>query len=1049
MRHLYALNRVLVYTAATTMFVALAIPVQVQAQDVDDGPEADAVEEIVVTGTRIKNPNVIAASPVTTIGIEEISLKQTPNIERIFRDLPITIPGDGENVNNGTSGQATLDLRGLGPARSLILIDGKRLAPYDINGIVTTDVIPVNMVKRVDIVTGGASAVYGSDAMSGAVNFIMRDDFEGFELELAYSVTDSSEAFAGGGEDTTYINALFGVAFDDDRGHIVIGGGHTERGAVLLGERTFGLFGVSSTTGAGLGAPPAEPTPDCSGNTSFTVAHSTASGSGTSIPGTLDLFSGSRYQFRDDMSIAPFTAVGADTRCALFNFNPFNYYQKPQERWQATTIASYDFNDNVEFYARASFSANESAFQIAPSGTFGQPFTIPVMNPFFTDATRTTIIADLNTGAATFVAATQAEIVRLQAIPNPTQDDLVSIAGLQDVLAADPLGFNTVGIQDLNGDGVFDTNDEFTSTARRRTLELGPRTGIFDTDYFQYVLGVRGSLPGRMEGWNYDVSYQRGESDFVETRDGFTNRTNLQAGINTVDPNRCISARGVVTGAPCTPINVFGPLGSITDAQRDSGFFIAIASDLRKATQTIYHASIAGTIDSLSLPSADDGLSVAFGLEHSDLSASSNPDECLKQPPSSCQGGAVVNRFPVEGKYSSDEFFVEAILPLVQGKSGFENLSLEVGYRGADYDVQGTTDSWKVGISWEIIPGFRFRAMEQQAVRVPNVGELFSPIRVRNDFATFDPCSIGNPNPPASGSTLFNLCVNSGTGMLPSQVGMVPDLDFGDLPVFFGANPDALPGEEEASTTTFGFVWELDLFAGTTFSVDYYDITIDDYIGFPSGQEALDLCYVLQDPVTCGGIVRVAGALVLSGAGVPAHNRNLVAYEAEGIDLIVNTGFEAGNVGEFALALTAHQYLTNQFQTTAVSAIVDCKGHYGFFCNPVPEFRHTLRISWIRDNLDASLLWRHIGEMDAEPNQAADLFPEFRSVDAQNYLDLTFGFAYKDFGRISFLVANIMDEDPPILGVRTGTTASNNGNTFPSLFDTMGRVYSVNLKLTF
>jgi len=224
MRHLYALNRVLVYTAATTMFVALAIPVQVQAQDVDDGPEADAVEEIVVTGTRIKNPNVIAASPVTTIGIEEISLKQTPNIERIFRDLPITIPGDGENVNNGTSGQATLDLRGLGPARSLILIDGKRLAPYDINGIVTTDVIPVNMVKRVDIVTGGASAVYGSDAMSGAVNFIMRDDFEGFELELAYSVTDSSEAFAGGGEDTTYINALFGVAFDDDRGHIVIGG---------------------------------------------------------------------------------------------------------------------------------------------------------------------------------------------------------------------------------------------------------------------------------------------------------------------------------------------------------------------------------------------------------------------------------------------------------------------------------------------------------------------------------------------------------------------------------------------------------------------------------------------------------------------------------------------------------------------------------------------------------------------------------------------------------------------------------------------------------
>jgi len=1051
MRHLYALNRVLVYTAATTMFVALAIPAQVQGQDVDDGPEADAVEEIVVTGTRIKNPNVIAASPVMTLGQEEIGLKQTPNFERIFRDLPITIPGDGENVNNGTDGQATLNLRGLGPARMLVLIDGKRLAPYNIDGIVSIDVIPVNMVKRVDIVTGGASAVYGSDAMSGAVNFIMRDDFEGFELELAYSVTDSSEAFAGGGEDTTYINALFGVAFDDDRGHIVIGGGHTERGAVLLGERTFGLFGVSSTTGAGLGAPPAEPTPDCSGNTSFTTAHSTQVGSTTSIPATLDLRSGSRYQFRDDMSIAPFTGLGADTRCARFNFNPFNYYQTPQERWQATTIASYDFNDNVEFYARASFSANESAFQIAPSGTFGTPFTIPVMNPFFTDATRNTIVNDLNAGAVEWVSTNTQVLNDLLALPNPTEDDLKSIAGLQAALAADPLGFNAMGIQDLDGGGVFDNTDSFTSTARRRTLGLGVRTGIFDTDYFQYVLGVRGSLPGRMEGWNYDVSYQRGESNFVETRDGFTNLINLQTGINTVDANQCISPQGVLTEFPCTPINIFGPVGSITEPQRLDGFFIAVASDLQKSTQTIYHASIDGTIDSLTLPSADDGLSVAFGFEHSDLSASSNPDECLKLPPVSCQGGAGVNRLPVQGKYSSDEFFVEAILPLVQGRSGFENLSLEVGYRGADYDVQGTTDSWKGGISWEIVPGFRIRAMEQQAVRVPNVGELFSPIRAGFDIATFDPCSIGNPNPPASGSTLFNLCVNSGTGMLPSQVGMVPDIDSGFVSVFFGANPDALPTEEEATTTTFGFVWEpeFDFLTATTISVDYYDITIDDYIGFPSGQEALDLCYVLQDPVTCGGIVRVAGALVLSGAGVPAHNRNLVAYEAEGIDLIVNTGFEAGNVGEFALALTAHQYLTNQFQTTAVSAIVDCKGHYGFFCNPVPEFRHTLRISWIRDNLDASLLWRHIGEMDAEPNQAADLFPEFRSVDAQNYLDLTFGFAYKDFGRISFLVANIMDEDPPILGVRTGTTASNNGNTFPSLFDTMGRVYSVNLKLTF
>jgi len=424
-------------TAALASAIA-AICSPAIAQDTADDDDA-ALDEIIITGTRIKNQNVVAASPITTIGAEEIAAQQTPNIERVFRDLPITIPGDGENVNNGTAGQATLDLRGLGPERSLILIDGKRLAPYDINGIVSTDVIPVNMLERVDVVTGGASAVYGSDAMSGAVNFVIKKDFEGFEVDLGYSDTEQ------GGEDTYYINALLGVNFDGDRGNITIGGGRTTRGAILLADRTFGEFGVSSTTGSGLGSAPPEPSADCSGNTSFTTAHSSGVGSTTAIPATLNLRSGNSYQFRDDGSLV-------QGECARFNFNPFNYYQTPQERFQATTVASYDINDNAEVYARASFANNRSDFQIAPSGTFGTAFTIPVMNPFFSGPTRTTIVDDLNAGALQFLADTNQALSDLQALPSPTQDDLDSIAALQAALAADPLGFGAVGIQDLNGD---------------------------------------------------------------------------------------------------------------------------------------------------------------------------------------------------------------------------------------------------------------------------------------------------------------------------------------------------------------------------------------------------------------------------------------------------------------------------------------------------------------------------------------------------------------------------------------------------------------------
>ena len=1023
--------------------VAAALGISSAAVAQNEGAE-EALEEITVTGTRITNQNVVAASPITTIGMDEISLNMTPNVERIFRDLPITIPGDGENVNNGTSGQATLDLRGLGPERSLIMIDGKRLAPYDIDGIVTTDVIPINMLERVDIVTGGASAVYGSDALSGAVNFILRKNFQGVEFDIGYSTTDSDEATNGGGEDTTYQSVLLGVNFDDDRGNVTLGASHTSRGSILLAERQFGIFGVSSVTGSGLGSAPQEPPPECSGNTSFTTAHSTGVGSTTAIPATLNLRSGNSYQFRDNGDLI----LG---ECARFNFNPFNYYQTPQERWQATTVGNYAVSDNLEIYARATFSSNESAFQIAPSGTFGTAFTIPVQNPFFNSAAQTTIVDDLNTGADAFVTEVNMGIDDILALPNPTPDDLETLVALQMALAADPQGFSSVGIQDLNNDGVFDDADSFTSTARRRTLELGPRTGIFNTDYFQYVLGARGELPGAaLEGWHYDLSYQYGESDFVETRDGFTNLTNLQLGINTVDPDQCITPQGVVTAAPCTPINIFGPVGSITDQQRDDGFFIAVASDLRKTTQEIVHGSVDGTFEALRIPFADDGLSVAFGFEFSELSASSNPDECLKLAPASCQGGAGGNRLPIAGEYSSDEYFVEAILPIVQGVTFFENLSIEAGFRSADYDVQGSTESWKAGFSWEIFEGIRFRFMEQQAVRVANVGELFRPVTTGLDNATLDPCSIGNPNPPVQGSDLFNLCVQ--TGMLPSQVGQVPDIISGQVNIFQGTNPNALPRPEEASTTTFGVVWDsdfIDFLTGLSISLDYYNIEINDYIDTPTGQESLDLCYVLQDQTTCDGIVRIGGALGETGTGTPAFFTNFVAFEAEGVDLQINTGVEAGGVGDFAFSLVAHQYLTNQFQTTALSPVVDCKGRYGTSCDPVPEFRSTFRVSWIRESLDASLLWRHIDSMDAQANEAQTLFAEFRSVDSQDYLDFNIGYSYKDWGRFSFLVRNITDEDPPILGNETGSTSFNSGNTFPSLFDTLGRTYSVNLKVTF
>ena len=145
------------------------------------------IEEVVVTGTRIKRPGHVSSSPIQSIDALEIKLKQEVEIEKILRDLTSTIPGDGGNVNNGTAGAATVDLRGLGPERNLVLLNGRRITPFNHNGEVDTSTIPTALLERVDVVTGGSSAVYGSDAIAGAVNLILKDDFRGLDLRVTKS----------------------------------------------------------------------------------------------------------------------------------------------------------------------------------------------------------------------------------------------------------------------------------------------------------------------------------------------------------------------------------------------------------------------------------------------------------------------------------------------------------------------------------------------------------------------------------------------------------------------------------------------------------------------------------------------------------------------------------------------------------------------------------------------------------------------------------------------------------------------------------------------
>lgn len=236
---------------ATSMICGAALlATQANAQG-----NAVSVEEVVVTGSRIQTPGIQSASPIVTIGSEQIRQQQTPEAEKILRLLPTAVPGDGDAVNNGTAGVTTVNLRGMGAQRNLVLLNGKRMTPYNINGAVDLSQVPTALLERVDVITGGASAVYGSDAISGAVNFITKTDFEGFEADANYSVTGE-----GDGE---VISTAFtvGANSNDGRGNAVVSVNYSKREGVLFAARPLGLLGIVTANGANLGAsaPPAPP----------------------------------------------------------------------------------------------------------------------------------------------------------------------------------------------------------------------------------------------------------------------------------------------------------------------------------------------------------------------------------------------------------------------------------------------------------------------------------------------------------------------------------------------------------------------------------------------------------------------------------------------------------------------------------------------------------------------------------------------------------------------------------------------------------------------
>jgi outer membrane receptor protein involved in Fe transport len=966
-----------------------------QAQAAED----EVIEEIITTGTRLKaNPNLAAAIPILSVAGAEGEIRGNVRIEDFINVLPQVFAGQASEVANGASGTATLDLRGLGSQRTLVLIDGRRL-PYGASrtSSANLDVIPLQMVERVDILTGGASAVYGSDAIGGVANFILKRDFEGVEFGYQYgsSYNSNSDGFwqqvlesgnqpvPGSNSDgkETLIYGMLGVDLEDGRGNVTLFASYEDREAIWQSDRIYSGCALGQDDGAtsygGFG---------CVGSANYRLMNGGPDGIG--------------YFFQEeDGTMVPWAGGPAQT----FNFGPFNFFQRPSERYLIYGKGYVEVADNVEAFMDISYTNNVSDAQIAPTASFGLgSYSINCDNPFLQD--------------------------------NPG------------VLLTDVYGCTDADI----AAGAIKTG----IGASHRNVEGGPRNSRFENSALRLVTGLRGSFGDDV--WDWETFAQISETrDQSESTNDFVVANLQQAFLVTTDANGnavCIDPSG-----GCAPYNIFqrGPAGETLVTPEAISFIHGIGLRNGQTSQLIYGGSIQADLGEYGwkVPSADYGVSFLVGFEGRTDKLDARPDE-ISQVPGGGFTGVGGATLAVQGEVDVTEFFTEVEVPLVTGMTGIQELTLRGQFRTSDYEGTGNNttnpfdaDAYGLSLAWAPIDDLRFRTQYQKAVRAPNVIALYTGQNTglpnlssagtnANGVQLFDPC--------ASDAPIATLAACQNTGVTAAQYGSIFDVISGQTQSLSGGNPDLIP--ESADTVTFGFVWTgVD---SLSVSIDYFTILVEDAIsaGIPA-QTTLDNCLASGNPQFCDLINRGPGGTLAAGdpgVGFQMTNINIAELETTGVDLQVLYDFD---VGAHSVRLDYAATILDQgdFVPYPGADSIECAGRFGTECGaPNPEYRHRIVATWQTPwPVDVSATWRYFGGTDND-NETETLETE---LDTVNYLDLAASWlVMDDIITIRASILNVLGEDPPIFS--GAGPALGNGNTYPTVYDT-STTYIAGFKFNF
>ncbi|MEI8642710.1 TonB-dependent receptor [Pseudoalteromonas sp. Hal040] len=916
----------------------------------------EKVERIEVTGSRIKRTDIETASPVQVTTAEEIEVAGFTRVEDMMNSLPQLEASSTAFQSNGASGTATLNLRGMGSQRTLVLINGRRMQAGGIySQSADINQIPAALIKRVDVMTGGGSSTYGADAVAGVVNFVMDDQFEGFEVNIgstAYQHDNDNEYIQGLMDDRDFeypsgssgfdgssfdFSATLGGSFDSGKGHAVGYFTYNKQNELRQGARDYSSCALNAAGTACGGSGNAV-------NPNFYIA-------GVTDSGAFDWDDYDYWTLGTDSSFIPSSGN-------VYNYAPVNHFMRPDERHTLGLFANYEINDNFQPFIEAMFMRDRTSAQIAESGTFFDTnYVIDYDSPLLTDAQR----------------------------------------------------------QNLTDRFGLTSGDQFATYIGKRNVEGGPRVNQLEHNSFRLVLGSKGEIS---DTWSYEAFVQYGStsSSSAYENDFFGPRIITALSANGED---CASTDG------CIPYEVFTYQG----VSSESAAALTGTAILNGVTeQFIVSGFVTGEFD-FGLPSSDYPIAAVFGAEYREETFGRTADEVYAQGLLLGQGGPTKS---LNGEYDVTEYFGELSLPIVEGLPGVESLLIDLGYRWSDYSTSGSEPTYKVAMNWDVTENWKIRSSYNRAVRAANNGELFAQ-QSQGLWAGSDPCATATP------SLSQAECAN--TGVSASQYGNVGKSPADQYNGFFGGNPELSP--EIADTITLGVVGNP--FEDFNFSIDYWDIDLEDAIGNIDPELIVEQCGKTGDALFCDNVQRTpgSGSLWIGSGQVIATNTNLGNIHYEGIDLSANYDIEVGG-GTLSTSLIGTYMMTKEFEDIpGVSEVYDCVDTLDNGCFPQPEWRHVLTASYDTGSWwKATAKWRYFSAVN--DYTGSDTLVQ-DGIGSQSYLDLKGSFTINDYTRVLVGVNNVLDKEPPLVG----GTLSTNGNAVAGYYDTLGRYFHASVSLKF